>query len=212
PPPPSPELPVNGPPRITSGRMIEHLNRMSEWVLADTESHTTSEALVSEVLADFGGGAFFLLTGGTEDAGLKLVVTTDPAWLASGERLTEQLLAHREAIRSPQRGGFFRGELGEAPAWIFYHSFVALDRDYTLLAALPRFDPEVWSPAAALSTLAHLLVLGLVHHVGWYEPILPGHAGQQDLNLDPNLVVGESQAMRQVIEQLRAAVDPPVHV
>src|SRR6185295_13095715 len=124
----------------------------------------------------------------------------------------EQLLAHREAIRSPQRGGFFRGELGEAPAWIFYHSFVALDRDYTLLAALPRFDPEVWSPAAALSTLAHLLVLGLVHHVGWYEPILPGHAGQQDLNLDPNLVVGESQAMKQVIEQLRAAVDPPVHV
>lgn len=210
--PPVQELPVDGPARITSGRMIEHLNRMSEWVLADTESRTTSEALVSDVLADFGGGAFFLLTGVTEDAGLKLVVTSDPAWLAGGERLTEQLLAHREAARSPQRGGFFRGELGEAPAWIFYHSFVALDRDYTLLAALPRFDPEAWSPAASLSTLAHLLVLGLVHHVGWYEPILPGHAGQQDLNLDPNLVVGESQAMKQVIEQLRAAVDPPVHV
>jgi DNA-binding NtrC family response regulator len=54
--------------------------------------------------------------------------------------------------------------------------------------------------------------LGLVHHVGSYEPILPGHPGQQDLTLDPSLVVGESQAMKQVVEQLRAAVDPPVHV
>ncbi|HSN88941.1 MAG TPA: sigma 54-interacting transcriptional regulator, partial [Thermoanaerobaculia bacterium] len=61
-------------------------------------------------------------------------------------------------------------------------------------------------------TLGHLLVLGLVHHVGWYEPILPGHPGQQDLTLDPHLVVGESNAMKQVIEHLRAAVDPDVHV
>lgn len=210
--PPAEEKPTDGPPRITSCRMIEHLNRISEWVLADAESRTTSEALVSEVLADFGGGALFLLTGDLEGAGLKLVVTTDPAWLANGERLQEQLLRYREANRGSQRGGLFRGELGEAPAWIFYQSFVALDRDYTLLAAFPRFDPESWSPAASLSTLGHLLVLGLVHHVGWYEPILPGHPGQQDLTLDPNLVVGESQAMKQVVEQLRAAVDPPVHV
>jgi Nif-specific regulatory protein len=64
----------------------------------------------------------------------------------------------------------------------------------------------------SLSALGHLLVLGLVHHVGWYEPILPGHPGQQDLTLDPNLIVGESQGMKQVVEQLRSAVDPPVHV
>ena len=210
-PPPAPE-PSDGPPRITTSRMIEHLNRISEWVLADTESRTTSEALVSDVLADFGGGALFLLMGEVEGAGLRLVVTTDPAWLASGERLVDQLFRQRESVRSAERGGSFRGELGEAPAWIFYQSFVALDRDYTLLAAFPRFDPEAWSPAASLSTLGHLLVLGLVHHVGGYEPILPGHPGQQDLTLDPNLVVGESQAMKQVVEQLRAAVDPPVHV
>ena len=203
---------ADGPPVITACRMLEHLNRISEWVLADAESRTTSEALLTEVLADFGGGALFLLVGEMEMAALKLVVTSDPAWLASGEPLLAQLLRHREESRSLERGGFFRGELGEVPAWVFYHSFIALDRSYTLLAAFPKFSPEDWSPVASLSALGHLLVLGLVHHVGWYEPILPGHPGQQDLSLDPNLVVGESQAMKQVVEQLRSAVDPPVHV
>jgi DNA-binding NtrC family response regulator/pSer/pThr/pTyr-binding forkhead associated (FHA) protein len=209
---PAQEDPKDGPPRITPIRMIDHLNRISEWVLGDTESRITSEALVSDVLVDFGGGALFLLMGETEGAGLKLVVTTDAAWLASAEPLTEQLLKHRETTRSPEKGGSFRGELGDSQAAVFYQSFVALDRDYTLLAVFPRFDTDSWSPVAFLSTLGHLLVLGLVHHVGWYEPILPGHPGQQDLNLDANLVVGESQTMKQVIEQLRAAVDPPLHV
>ena len=211
-PPPAEKTPANGPPRITPHRMIEHLNRISEWVLADAESRITSEALVSEILADFGGGALFLLVGDVEGATLKLVVSTDSAWLASGEALQEQLLKHREANRSPEKGGFFRGEMGETPFWIYYQSFVALDRDYTLLTAFPRFQPEDWSPVPSLSTLGHLLVLGLVHHVGWYEPILPGHPGQQDLTLDPHLVVGESQAMKQVVEQLRVTVDPPVNV
>jgi transcriptional regulator with AAA-type ATPase domain len=203
---------ADGPPVITPLRMIGHLNRISEWVLADAESRTTSEALVSEVLADFGGGALFLLVGEVESAALKLVVTTDSAWLASGEPLVAQLFKHRDDARSREPAGSFRGELGEAPAWVFFHSFVALDRSYTLLAAFPRFSPEDWSPVLSLSALGHLLVLGLVHHVGWYEPILPGHPGQQDLTLDPNLVVGESQAMKQVVEMLRSAVDPPVHV
>ncbi len=208
---PAEEKRADGPAVITPFRMIEHLNRISEWVLADAESRTTSEALVSEVLADFGGGALFLLVGEMEGATLKLVVTTDSAWLASGEPLLAQLLRHRED-RSRDEGGSFRGELGEAPAWVSYHSFVALDRSYTLLAAFPRFSPDEWSPAFSLSALGHLLVLGLVHHVGWYEPILPGHPGQQDLTLDPNLIVGESQGMKQVVEQLRSALDPPVHV
>jgi transcriptional regulator with AAA-type ATPase domain/pSer/pThr/pTyr-binding forkhead associated (FHA) protein len=215
PPPPVEEKVVDGPPVITPCRMIEHLNRISEWVLGDSESRTTSEALLSEVLADFGGGAVFLLVGEVEGAALKLVVTTDPSWLASGEALVAQVLRQREAGRagnSVAKAGSFLGEIGDAPSWIFYDSFLALDRGYTLVAAFPRFSPEEWSPAASLSALGHLLVLGLVHHVGWYEPILPGHPGQQDLTLDPNLVVGESQAMKQVIEQLRAAVDPPVHV
>jgi transcriptional regulator with AAA-type ATPase domain len=211
--PPVEEKKADGPPSITPCRMIQHLNRISEWVLGDAESRITSEALLNEVLADFGGGAVFLLIGELEVASLKLVVTTDSGWLASGEALLSQVMKNRDdALRSPEKGGSFLGELGEAPAWIFYHSFVALDRTYTLAAAFPRFSPEEWSPVPSLSALSHLLVLGLVHHVGWYEPILPGHPGQQDLTLDPNLLVGESQAMKQVVEQLRSAVDPPVHV
>lgn len=202
-----------GAPRISAERMVEHLSRLSEWVLADTESRTTSEALVESILHDFGGGVFFLLQGEMEKAGLKLVVSTDPAWLGSGERLTEQLLAHRDAGHSLQRGGAFEGELAGAPAWICYHSFGALERTYTLTAAFPAYHPDdPWSPVAAFRTLGHLLVLGLVHHVGWYEPILPGRPGQQDLVLDSALVVGQSQVMKLVVEQLRSAVDPGVHV
>ncbi|HET9227763.1 MAG TPA: sigma 54-interacting transcriptional regulator [Thermoanaerobaculia bacterium] len=199
-------------PRITAGRMVEHLSRISEWVLADAESRTTSEALVSDVLVDFGGGVLFLLQGEVERAGLKLVVSSDSSWLASGESLMDQLLTHRNAGNSLSHGGAFQGELAGLSVWVCYHSFVALDRTYSLIAAFPKFLPEDWSPVTSFRTLGHLLVLGLVHHVGWYEPILPGRPGQQDLTLDPALVVGESQAMKQVIEQLRAAVDPAVHV
>jgi transcriptional regulator with AAA-type ATPase domain len=211
--PPDPD-PSAGPagPRITPERMIDHLARISEWVLADAESRTTSEALVSEVLTDFGGGVLFLLQGEVERAGLKLVVSSDPSWLASGEGLMDQLLAHRSAGNSLQHGGSFQGELAGLSSWICYHSFVALDRTYSLLAAFPAFTPDTWLPVVSFRTLGHLLVLGLVHHVGWYEPILPGRPGQQDLTLDPMLVVGESQAMKQVVEQMRAAVDPAVHV
>src|ERR1700709_1665565 len=50
PPPPGEERRAGGPPVITPLRMIGHLNRMSEWVLGDAESRTTSEALINEVL------------------------------------------------------------------------------------------------------------------------------------------------------------------
>jgi transcriptional regulator with AAA-type ATPase domain len=221
---PGPEKPLpadpvakSGPPSITPQRMIERLNRVSEWVLADAESRTTSEALVEEVLTDFGGGALFLLLGDQENAGVKLVVATDPAWLASGEALLEQILRHRSA-RAPEippaASRSFDGDLAGTPAWICHLTFGAMDRRYAMMVAFPRFRPQEseWSPMAGLNALGHLLVLGLVHHVGWYEPILPGHPGQQDLTLDPNLVVGSSLAMKQVVEQLRAAVDPPVNV
>ena len=213
---PQPPDPVakSGPPSITPKRMIEHLNRLSEWVLADDESRTTSEALIEDVLSDFGGGALFLLLGDQENAGVKLVVSTDQAWLASGEGLLEQILRRRAAETIPAASRCFDGELAGTPAWICHLTFGAMDRRYAMMVAFPRFRPQEpeWSPMAGLNALGHLLVLGLVHHVGWYEPILPGHPGQQDMTLDPNLVVGESLAMKQVVEQLRAAVDPPVHV
>ena len=169
--------------------MIAHLNRMSEWVLGDAESRTTSEALISEVLADFGGGAVFLLVGELEGASLKLVVTTDPAWLASGEPLVSQILKQREGEprgpgsptrRAPSSVASGRRRRGSSitPSW---RSTAATRCSRPSRASRPRSGRR----CASLSALGHLLVLGLVHHVGWYEPILPGHPGQQDLTLDP---------------------------
>ncbi|HEX2224769.1 MAG TPA: sigma 54-interacting transcriptional regulator, partial [Thermoanaerobaculia bacterium] len=206
------EQPALGVPRMTPERMVNHLARISDWVLADAESRTTSEALVTDVLADFGGGVLFLLLGEMDQAGVKLAVASDPLWLPSGEELVDQLAARRAAGDEEERGGAFAGTLGGQPAWICHHSFIALDRTYSLVAAFPQFRPEGWSPVSALRALGHLLVLGLVHHVGWYEPILPGHPGQPDLTLDPGLVVGESFGMKRVIEQMRMAVDPSVPV
>jgi len=198
-------------PRMSSDRMIDHLTRISEWVLADTDSRVSSEALVAEVLAELGGGVLFLLLGEMDEPGVKLVVATDPLWLGKGDELLDQVRSHRDASPSGN-GASFTGELGSGASWICYHTFTALDRIYTLMIALPRYTPNGWSPFAAMRSLGHLLVFGLVHHVGWYEPILPGHPVQQDLALAPGLVVGESPAMKAVTDQLRVAVGLDSHV
>lgn len=197
--------------RMSSDRMIDHLTRISEWVLADTDSRVSSEALVAEVLAELGGGVLFLLLGEMDEPGVKLVVATDPLWLGKGDELLDQVRSHRDA--SPGgNGASFTGELASGASWICYHTFTALDRIYTLMIALPRYTPNGWSPFAALRSLGHLLVFGLIHHVGWYEPILPGHPVQQDLALAPGLVVGESPAMKAVTDQLRVAIGLDSHV
>jgi transcriptional regulator with AAA-type ATPase domain len=199
------------PRHMSSDRMVDHLTRISEWVLADTDSRVSSEALVAEVLAEFGGGVLFLLLGDMEEPGVKLVVATEPRWLGKGDELLDQVRSHRNSS-SGGNGAAFSGELASAASWICYHTFTALDRIYTLMIALPRYTPNGWSPFAALRSLGHLLVFGLVHHVGWYEPILPGHPVQQDLALAPGLVVGESPAMKAVTDQLRVAIGLDSHV
>ncbi len=200
-------------PVMTPERMVEHLARVSNWVLADAESRTTLESMMEEMLADFGGGALFLFLGDPDDAGIKFVSATDPDWLAAGDGLLEQIRARRQAGGDTGTAGlFFEGRLADEEAWIFHRVFSALDRPYFMVCALARFDPDEWSPEAALFTLGDLLSLGLVHHVGRYEPILPGNRGVQDLTLDPRLVVGESESMKGVVRRLRAAVDTGVHV
>ena len=199
---------------MTPELMIEHLAGISHWVLADAESRTTLESLTERLLADFGGGALFLFLGEITDGevGVKFVTATEPDWMAAGDEVLEQVRAHLENRGKAGRTSFFQGELGGEPAWIFLRVFSALDRPYFMACALSRFDPSTWSPEAALDTLGDLLSLGLVHHVGRYEPILPGNRGVQDLTLDPRLVIGESRAMKHVLERLRAAVDTGVHV
>jgi transcriptional regulator with AAA-type ATPase domain len=199
-------------PPISAERMIGHLARISEWVLEDVESRVTSEALVREVLADFGGGVMMLLHGDLERSAIKLLLASDDAWLPGGEHLLAQVREHCGGRVAPGAGAAFAGTLAGEPAWICSHSLVAVGRPYTVIFALPAYRPSDWSPVAALRALADLIILGLVHHVGSYEPILPGHQGPPDLTLEPGLVVGESAVMQRVVEQLRGAVDPPVHV
>jgi transcriptional regulator with AAA-type ATPase domain/pSer/pThr/pTyr-binding forkhead associated (FHA) protein len=200
------------PPRMAPQRMIEHLTRISEWVLADVDSRTSSEALLTQLLADFGGGSLFLLVGEMQQPIIKLVVATDPLWLSRGEELLEQVRGYRNNGGGSGNGAGFAGEMAGAAAWICYHTFTALDRIYTLMTALPGYTPDAWSPVAALRSLGHLLVFGLVHHLGWYEPILLGNLTQQDLVLAPGLVLGESPAMKAVADQLRMAIGLGGHV
>jgi DNA-binding NtrC family response regulator len=213
-------LDVPDTPRITPERIVEHLALFSEWVLADPESRTPSEVLVRNLLGDFAGGAFWLLLGEGDQAGVKLAVATRQRWLASGEELMDQL---RSRLTGPpdaadtegavqEEGVTFEGTLAGEPAWCCCHAFTAMERDYQLLTAFPRYRPDGWSPAAGLRTLGNLVLLGLIHHVGWYEPILPGRQRQQDLVLDPSLPLGVSPRMQQVVEELRSAVDPAVPV
>ena len=192
-------------PTMSPEVMLEHVARIGKWVLADPESRTPLESLVGDLLLDCGGGVLLLLLEGddVEEPGIKFVSSTEPRWLASGEELLPQIEAHAEASGTGSFAASLRGE----EAWVSYHRFEAVNRTYSLIVALPRFAPEGWSMESSLAALGYLLVLGLVHHLGWYEPILPGRESQGDLVLDPGLVVGESPAMKRVLEQLREAVD-----
>lgn len=199
-------------PCITPASMHGHLARVSSWVLADASSSVTLESLVIELLMDFGGGVLFLFQG--EKRGIKFVVASEPHWLGNGDELLKQVdqepLAERLAASTGVETTI--GRLDGEEAWIAARSLSALERPYLLVLALPRFRPDGWSPAPALKTLGDQLILGLVHHVGQYEPILFGSKQQASLTLPQGLVVGESRAMKRAIDQLQAAVDQPVHV
>ncbi len=207
---------------ISPQRMLEHLAGISEWVLADSSSSTTLESLVIELLSDFGGGVLFLFQGEASQRGIKFVVATHELWLGSGDEILQQIAAEGDAAEGgAAEGGEVPGgsiaelptaQLAGEPAWLAYRSFSALERPYLLVMALPQFHGADWSPLPALRTLGDQLILGLVHHVGQFEPILFGRREKVGLTLAPGLIAGESQAMKRALGQLQAAIDPPVHV
>ena len=195
---------------VTPESMTEHLAAISQWVLTDTESRVTLESLMKSVLRDFGGGVLFLCHGGeAKNPGIKFVATTDPAWLTSAGDLLVQA-----AVSDDESGGsrLFEGTLGTQFCTVFYTALTAMDRSYTVVCALPGFRAGEWSVLPAFRALSDLLIQGLVHHVGRYEPILPGTGVRRDLVTAPGLIVGESEVMRQVVERLRSIADPEVHV
>ncbi len=207
-----PEPPPQARPRLDPEGMLAHLARLSDWVLADAESRTTLEFLVVELLRDLGGGVLLLVQGAGDDSGVKFIVASSGAFLSGGEEIAFQIHERLAEAGEVHDGLAFEGSLAGAPAWIGCHRHRALERTYTLMVGLPGFDASAWNPLPALRALGDLLILGLVHHVGHYEPILPGKQARRGLQLDPGFVMGESEAVRALLEQLRTAVDPPVKV
>ncbi len=195
---------------IDASRMADHLAQLTDWVVRDSESRSTLESVMREVLADFGGGALFLMHSDFEQPSVKFMVASEASWLACGDALWHQ--TERDRDSEARERGSFEGKLEDRDSWIFYRSLVALDRAYLFIAAFPNFELLGWKPEVALGALADLLVLGLVHHVGRYEPILPGSGGQNDLTLAPGLILGESESMMEVVRRMRALADPDAHV
>ncbi len=215
-------------PTIDAATMLQHLIRVSDWVLADSASNTTLESLVIELIKDFGGGVLYLFQGEDERRAIKFVVSSEGKWLTSGEALLAQVDTARESLgrtsrrptfgraaaqpSAPRSGGEFAGRLDSGDAWLAFQSLEALDRPYLFVAAFPNYRQQDWSPIDGLGILGNLLILGLVHHIGHFEPILLGLPSSAELTLAPGLVVGQSAAMRRVLDELRAAIDSPVHV
>lgn len=199
-------------PVIDAVKMLDHLAGISQWVLADSSSSITLESLVIALLSDFGGGVLFLFQGEAESQGIKFVVATNERWLGSGDEILSQVGGHGAEPEPSQVVAVPEGRLDDQDAWLAYRRFSALDRPYLFVIALPRFRDREWSPRAALRTLGDQLILGLVHHVGQFEPILFGRREQAGLTLAPGLIAGESKSMKGTLAQLRAAIDPPVHV
>lgn len=196
-------------PRPSRQLLLERLSMLSDWVLNDAQSSDSLESLLRTLLEDFGGGACFLFHGEQRPLAVHLAVVSGPRWLASGEKLFEA--ASRQA--QPNRSiGHVECEVDGSPCWLCYRASSALDRRYLALFAFDRFKPNDWTPEIGLAVIADLIVLGLVHHVGRYEPILPGHAGQRGLTLAPGLIVGPSAAAGQLMNRLRAAADAACQV
>lgn len=195
-------------PTITAQSFLDHMAGISRWVRSDAATNRTLESVVNRMLDDLGGGVLFLFQGEADSRSIKFVVATEARWLVAGETLLGQVVAEGEPV--PGEGGTHDGSLDGHPAWISFHAYHALERRYLFVVALPRFRPTSFSPQPGFETMGDLLILGLVHHVGQFQPIVFGHPTQADLTLAPSLVIGESKAMQRVLAQLKVAVDPPV--
>jgi transcriptional regulator with AAA-type ATPase domain len=196
-------------PRPSRQLLLERLSMLSDWVLNDAQSADSLESVLRTLLQDFGGGACYLFHGERRPLAVHLAVVTGPRWLAAGEKLFEAASGQAQPNRSI---GHVECDLDGTTCWVCYRASSALDRRYLALFAFDRFQPRDWSPEIGLAVIADLVVLGLVHHVGRYEPILPGHAGQRGLTLAPGLIVGPSAAAGALMDRLRAAVDAACHV
>jgi DNA-binding NtrC family response regulator/pSer/pThr/pTyr-binding forkhead associated (FHA) protein len=186
--------------------LLEHLSTVSRWVLEDAASRRTLESLVTALLREFGGGAAVLLQRAAEGESVRFTATTDARWLGIGEEL-------RTALGDRDEGELMLTPSADRPAaWVHASSFEAVTRRHRFFVVLPPREAGAWNPGPGLSALGRLIAMGLIHHVGRYEPLLPGKEARPGLRLHTGLVAGESRAMRSLLDQLDAALDPSVAV
>ena len=193
-------------------RLLEHLAALSSWVLSDSGSNRSLESVLGRLLDDFGGGVAMLFEGLPErDPAVKLLVTQDGTWLTDGEALLTA--CRRQAKIAPGRTfGHFHDTIGGRDCLLCFRAVRALNRDYFGVIAIPELPFDHWSPDSGFATVFDLVVLGLVHHVGRYEPILPGRGEPRELVLAPGLVLGPSPRMARLVETLQATADTPSNV
>lgn len=192
---------------IARKRLLEHLSSLSSWVLSDAASDQSLESVLTGLIEDFGGGAVYLFDGLPDSApAVKLVVTRDEHWLQAAETVLEACTA--QAHLGPGRTlGHFVTEVGGREWMVCFRAAHAMDRDYFGAIVVPRLPFENWNPELGFATVTDLIVLGLVHHVGRYEPILPGRGERRELTLAPGLVVGPSPKMEQLVERMQMVAD-----
>ena len=190
---------------------LSHLSRLSSWVVEDTASRGSLETVLLSLLEDLGGGCCFLFQGDLQgELAVRLAVTDDPAWLSEMEQVLEVLRAGVHP--GPERSiGHLVHRVRGSDCWICYRFSRVLERSYSMIFVLGTPVTEDWSLELGLATAADLIVLGLIHHVGRYEPILPGHAGQRGLTLAPGLIVGPSAATQRLTDQLQAVAESSTH-
>lgn len=193
-------------------RLLEHLAALSSWVLSDSGSNRSLESVLGRLLEDFGGGVVMLFEGLPErDPAVRLLVTQDGSWVTDGEALLAA--CRREAKIAPGRTfGHFRDSIGGRDCLLCFRAVQALNRDYFGCIAIPELPFDHWSPDSGFATIFDLVVLGLVHHVGRYEPILPGRGEPRELILAPGLVLGPSPRMARLIETLQSVADTSSNV
>ena len=193
-------------------RLLEHLAALSSWVLSDSGSNRSLESVLSRLLEDFGGGVVMLFEGLPErDPAVKLLVTQDGSWLSDGDALLTA--CRRQAKIAPGRTfGHFRDSIAGRDCLLCFRAVRALNRDYFGCIAIPDLPFDHWSPDSGFATVFDLVVLGLVHHVGRYEPILPGRGEPRELVLAPGLVLGPSPRMARLVETLQSISDTSSNV
>jgi DNA-binding NtrC family response regulator/pSer/pThr/pTyr-binding forkhead associated (FHA) protein len=197
--------------------MLGMVAEVSDWVVGDYSSNRSLESILISLLRRLGGGIVFLFMAADDksDYAVKFVVSTEASWIGRGEELLRAVeVAEAETEEEGGANGTeieFDEGLDDRSTSVYSTQIHALDRDYRILGAFPGLKRErrLRELPGLVHTLGNLIILGLIHHVGHFEPILPGKEAEQQLTLAPGLLLGESTASLRLLDRLRALIPEP---